>query len=139
MIKEVVILLILFFVLSLVWEVAHSVLYDWNKKPLENSLKFKSLRLSKSVLGDVMILTVMFLIVSGIVRSLTWINSPGVLEYSLIIVMGLAVAVFIEMRNLGVAWNYNSLMPTVFGIGLSPLVQLALTFLISMWIVKAVG
>jgi hypothetical protein len=50
------------------------------------------------------------------------------------------MAVFIEYANVHIhrIWSYKQLMPTVFGIGLSPLAQLGITAIVSMWLTRKV-
>ena len=56
--------------------------------------------------------------------------------YTLLIT--LIIAIIIEYRGVYLLnkWQYSSLMPVIFGVGLSPLVQLAITGLISFFIVQ---
>jgi len=51
----------------------------------------------------------------------------------LFLIMCLLVAISIEVRAVYIQgrWSYSDYMPTVFGIGLSPLVQMAVTGLAS--------
>lgn len=60
--------------------------------------------------------------------------------WSFFIFLGFLFAVLIEIRAVFFQhrWVYSSLMPTIFGIGLSPLVQLVLTGIISVTLARRV-
>lgn len=53
---------------------------------------------------------------------------------------GVVPAAIIEYRKVFVfkEWSYTPLMPTLFGIGLSPLVQLSVTGLAAFWLTRRV-
>ena len=57
-----------------------------------------------------------------------------------VIMAGITIALIIEVKAVYIfhQWTYSDLMPTIFGIGLSPLVQLALTGLAALWICRAI-
>ena len=52
--------------------------------------------------------------------------------------IGALIATIIEILSLFYyhSWVYKKLMPTVFGIGLSPLVQLSITGLLAVWLTR---
>ena len=135
--KKIFSFLVLSYAVNLIWEVSHSVLYDWNTLPLYNEVYFYITKILFATFGDLIALTVIFLIISLNNKGLNWVKTPSQLDYSLTVIMGLLIAIFIELRaaNLG-KWHYSSAMPTIFGIGLTPLVQLAITGLIVLWLIK---
>jgi len=53
---------------------------------------------------------------------------------------GLAIAAVIEYRRVFItmSWRYNQLMPTIFGIGLSPLFQLSITGVTTFWLTRRI-
>jgi hypothetical protein len=64
------------------------------------------------------------------IRSLT-----GLKFYLLISALGVMAALFIElMANAMVYWTYSERMPTVLGVGLLPILQLATLVPVSVWI-----
>jgi len=78
-----------------------------------------------------------FAIVSLKNKNYKWIKNPSKFDYLLVAFLGLIIAAFIEIINLNLGrWKYTIMMPTFFGIGISPLIQLALTGIISLIIVK---
>ena len=125
------------FFLNLFWEVSHSFLYDWNIFPLENNVYFYVPKILMASLGDAIFLVLIFFIISVINRNIKWINKPRQKDYLYLVLFGLAFAILIELRakffNL---WTYNHYMPTLFGIGISPLIQLFITGILSLIILK---
>lgn len=58
-------------------------------------------------------------------------------RYILSAILCILIAVFIEQRALAEGrWAYSTLMPTIFGIGISPLIQLPLLAVITYEIVR---
>lgn len=110
------------FVLNLAWEFLHYPLYV----DLSGIAHF--LHLITASITDVFMVLGIYAVVSLKNRNLKWMDKPSRWDFCLIISVGLAVAVLIELINLNLSrWEYTSAMPTLFGIGLSPLVQLAST------------
>lgn len=135
--KQFIILLILFFLLNLFWEISHSLLFDWNQSPLQNNVEFYIGRILFSTFGDLLILTLIFVVISLKNKSWKWVNKPSKIDYTLIIILGIIFAILIEIRaSIQGKWHYTEFMPTIFGIGLTPLVQLFTTALIALWLVR---
>src|SRR3989344_5960215 len=106
--KKILLLIVLAFSVSLVWEVSHSVLYDWNKAPLHNDAYFYVSRILYSTAGDLLLLTMIFVAVSLKNRNIGWIQKPKKFDYSLIAILGMAFAIFIEQRARVLhLWSYN--------------------------------
>lgn len=130
-------IIIISFFLNLIWEISHSVLYDWNASPLENSVYFYVPRILMASLGDIVYILIIFLLVSAFNGDLFWIYSLKYSDYLLLIAFGITFAIFIEIKasvlNL---WSYNQSMPTILGIGITPLIQLAITSILAVLIVN---
>jgi hypothetical protein len=126
-----VIVFFIAFILNAVWEFLHYRLYF----DLSGISKYPHLLLA--TFTDAIIITIIFLIISLKNKNIKWINKPKKLDYLLIILFGLIVAIFIEIRALKIErWAYKEIMPTIFGVGLSPLMQLAVTGVLSLILVK---
>ena len=136
MIKPIMILILMFFLFSIVWEFSHSALYDWNKPPIKgNYLK----SISSSIIGDVIFLSLIFLIIAIINKNLSWIMDPRAMDFVWVAIFGILFAVLIELRAISESkWSYTAAMPTIFGIGLTPLIQLAITGALSLFLVKKI-
>ena len=114
-------------ILNIIWEFSHYSLYnDLSGIPGSSHLIIASF-------VDMFIIICIFLIVSLKNRNFNWINNPTNLDYLLIVFFGLIIATFIEGINLNLGrWEYTMEMPTIFKIGVSPLIQLALTGVLSL-------
>lgn len=120
-------------ILNIIWEFSHYKLYyDLTKIPSTPHLILASLT-------DMILITFIFLIISLKNKSIKWINKPALTDYLFIVLFGLLIAIIIEIVNLNLGrWAYTSAMPTILGIGLSPLVQLVITSIISLFIMKLI-
>lgn len=118
-------------ILNAIWEFSHYSLYiDLSGIPKDSHLIIASFT-------DMLIIQGILAIISLKNKNFKWIKSPSKLDYLLIVSIGLVVAIFIELINLNVGrWKYTAAMPIIFGIGVSPLIQLALTGIISLVILN---
>lgn len=59
-------------------------------------------------------------------------------KYTYFVIATIGIAVIVEIKAIYIfgQWSYNSLMPTVFGLGLSPLLQLAVTGMMASWLTR---
>ena len=118
-------------ILNIIWEFSHHSLYI----DLSGIPKYPHLIIAS--FADMFIIIGIFMIVSLKNKNAGWINNPNKYDYLMIICLGLAIAIFIEVINLNLGrWQYTMAMPTIFGIGISPLIQLSLTGIISLIFVK---
>lgn len=135
----IIIVLVISFFLNLLWEVAQSPLYDWNALPLQNNVRFIIPKILLCTLGDVMYIFIMLLLISLFRKGFLWVMKPGKVDYIALVTLGIVFAVFIEIKAKVLRlWSYNSYMPLVFGIGLTPLIQLAITSMLSLFIANKV-
>jgi hypothetical protein len=77
-----------------------------------------------------------YLFVAILWRVVAWIQEMNWKQICTVLIAGLLLAAVIEYRKVFVtkAWSYNRLMPTFFGLGLSPLLQLSMTGLWAFWL-----
>lgn len=117
--------------LNLIWEFSHYRLYvDLSGIPSTPHLLL-------ATFTDALIITGIFGILSLKNHGMKWIKRPSTLDYTLLIGLSLLIATGIEAINLNLErWAYTSQMPTFFGIGLSPLLQLAITAYLTLRILK---
>ncbi len=124
---KVLILMSFVLILNLIWEFSHYFLY------IDMSGILKKIHLICASLVDMIIIGLIFLFVSLKNNNIKWIEKPNIIDYFIIIILSLIISAFIELRALSTGrWAYTELMPTVFGIGLSPLIQLAIVSIISL-------
>jgi hypothetical protein len=126
------------FFLNLLWEVLHSMLYDWDKPPLINNIyKFIPRIVFFASLFDAVFIMIFLLINSAINNGFKWVYTPVSMDYLILAIMGVITAILIEIWAVKTdQWSYHKRMPVVFGIGLTPLVQLALTSCLSLYLVS---
>lgn len=131
--KRFFILGLVIFTLNVFWEFSHYLLYV----DLSGISKYPHL-LSASF-TDMLIILGIFLLLSLKNGTFSWVKNPRTFDYLFVVFFGLAFAVFIEILNLRLGrWMYTSLMPTFFGIGISPLLQLALTSILSLLLIQVI-
>ncbi len=119
------------FILNFIWEILHYQLYY----DFSGIAKYPHLILASFT--DAVIIIFIFIIISLKNKNLKWINKPKKLDYFVVMLLGLLIAAFIEVRALNIErWAYTANMPTVFEIGLSPLLQLSTTAILSLIIIN---
>ena len=73
-----------------------------------------------------MVLGIYFVIAAG-KRDIFWLRKLGAAEIAAVIILGLAISIFIEIRALAEnRWGYSALMPIIplLEVGLSPILQM---------------
>lgn len=129
--KKFIIIEVITLILNLIWEFSHHSLYI----DLSGIPKYQHLIIAS--IADSLIILSIFSIISLINRKIEWINNPSKFDYLIIIFSGLVVATSIELANLNLGrWKYTPEMPTILGIGISPLIQLSLTGVVSIIIMR---
>ncbi|HWP22889.1 MAG TPA: hypothetical protein VNM15_01730 [Candidatus Binatia bacterium] len=108
--------------LNLIWEVAQMEAYDFPTTSLIDDI----IGCFVPSLGDGLMTLIIFWIGWLAFRDSEWIFKPGVKGYGLMLVMGIFLAVVVELNALYVtgAWNYNERMVTVLGVGVLPVLQM---------------
>lgn len=126
--KDILILLIVVFLLNIIWEFSHHGLYiDLTGIPFVQHMILASI-------GDLFLVGIIFGINSVFRKNVSWIKNPGKSDYRIIVFLGVLVAVLVEMYGISQGrWVYKPIMPTIWGIGVSPLVQLFSTSILSLW------
>lgn len=126
---EIIILIFsISFLINLLWEVAHSLLYNWSALPLVNDVYAYIPRILKASIGDGFITLGIYGL--GLIknRRVNWISNMKWGDYFLVILAGLFISVLIERVNVHFLgrWSYNEFMPLIPGIdvGLTPILQM---------------
>lgn len=123
------------FILNAIWELSHYQLYY----DLSGISKYPHLLLA--TITDAVIILLIFMVILFIHRNrnMKWVSKPRWLDHLIIILIGMGIAIFIELRALRIErWAYKASMPTIFGIGLSPLLQLAITGILTLLIIRKI-
>lgn len=108
------------FVLHLAWEAWHIRFYTGYEK-MEGKLPVYVF----ATLGDVMYTLLAIILVSFFKNSITWFLFANLSDYLGLALLGLYIAIFVEYKAAALErWKYTSTMPRLFGLGLSPLIQM---------------
>ncbi|MDO8508145.1 MAG: hypothetical protein Q7S27_00505 [Nanoarchaeota archaeon] len=139
--KELILLGITLFLISFglnfIWESYHSVLF-YNCCENMNSPTYLRLISHVSIIDAGMILLAYFLV--GLKSGLIWIRDKKIGNYIGFSVIALILAIWIEYRGVYLLekWSYNEWMPVIFGLGLSPLIQLIVTGICGLLLTKRI-
>ena len=125
------IIFVISFILNFIWENLHFPLYSGNTIGIDN---YWLLMLYASLI-DAFYISIIFILIALINKNINWkINKKNLFLFSFSLIV---IAIIIETRALLTGrWLYSAKMPAIFGIGLSPLVQLAITGIISLLVAK---
>lgn len=124
--KNILSISLIILAINLIWEFSHYFLY------IDMSGISPTPHLIIASLGDVFFIWVIFAVISLKNQELNWIYKPSRQDYSLIILLGVILAIAIELNGLSSGrWAYVEMMPTIFNIGLTPLIQLFTTAIIA--------
>lgn len=110
------------FVLNLIWEIGHISLYTLWREAAPQVIAWS---IFHCTIGDVMIALAVFALTAIVFRRTDWPTSHPWSGGALVVIAALVFTAQSEWYNVyrSGAWGYTSSMPTVFGIGLSPLLQ----------------
>lgn len=125
------------FLLNFVWESFHSAfLYegmDFAAKKYVFMVSYVSAVDGSLILG-------IYLFVSFLWGDIFWLRKMNGKHMFTVFITGMAIASIIEHRRVFItmSWSYNQFMPTIFGIGLSPLFQLSITGVATFWLMRRI-
>jgi hypothetical protein len=119
------------FLLNLVWEFSHSQLYETcRRKPWRKNVPL----LIKMSLKDGLFIVLFYVLAVSIFGSRDILTNPSALTSFMLLSLGFAF--FDEKTSLRLGrWEYAATMPRVFSVGLTPLLEIALTGLLTFIIV----
>ncbi len=120
---------------NFIWESLHAVfLYEGHDFNAE-----KYVRMISYVSGvDGLIILGIYLFIAVVWRNILWLKEMNKKQGLAVFLLGMVIAAMIEYRKVFLvkAWTYNPLMPTIFGIGMSPLLQLSMTGMLALWLTR---
>lgn len=120
-------------ILNIIWEFSHHFLYI----DLSGIPKYTHLWLASFT--DALILLIIFAIIALKRKNFNWVKSADKNDYLIVVLFGLIVAILIEKINLDLGrWAYTDAMPTILGIGITPLVQLSFTGALTLFLTKLI-
>jgi hypothetical protein len=121
MIRRALALVLFAYALHFAWEMAHA---KWFATMSELPFWTATAWCARAALWDVAISAAAYLAVALAARNGRWVAKASPLPIGVYFVLGLAVTVAIERSALATGrWRYAPDMPTIAGIGLSPLLQ----------------
>lgn len=123
------------YLLNFVWESFHAVfLYEGH----DISSLVYVLMVNYVSIVDALLVFGIYIFVSLLYGNFLWIRELNKGNVLVFVLVGLITAATIEYRAIFIfnKWSYNVLMPTIFGLGISPLFQLSITGLISILIAR---
>lgn len=121
------------FLLNFAWEAVHAVLFYEAHADFAAGF-FTRMALYAAFIDALIIFGIFAAGCLLFTRKGCWLEHYRGREVGFTILAGIIIAAVIEIKALLLGqWQYNELMPRVFGLGLSPLVQLAVTGALSMY------
>lgn len=122
------------FILHIVWERTHIVLYTGYEK-MEGKLPV----FVWATLGDVLYTFVAIGLISFFTDTALWFLDASTVNYVGLAVLGFFIAVFVEYKAMALGrWRYNTRMPLFMGLGVSPLLQMTVLLPLSVYITTAI-
>ena len=121
--------------LNYIWESVHEAfLY----RVFKCSAELYVLMILEAAVIDASIILGIYLFVAVLWLDIFWLKTMKRNQLYASCVTGMLIAVLIEYRGVMSLkeWSYLPAMPTVFGIGISPLIQLSATGLPAFWLAK---
>jgi len=122
------------FLINFFWESIHSAfLYSCCNYLAD---KYVPIMLYASSIDGLLIL-LMYSFISFLQKDILWLKKLSNQMLYVFFLSGIIIASIIEYDAIFLRqkWVYSELMPTIFGLGLSPLLQLSLTGLLVIWLV----
>ncbi|GMQ94986.1 MAG: hypothetical protein BMS9Abin13_096 [Patescibacteria group bacterium] len=136
--KSIIVFSAAAFLLNFLWESWHAIyLYKDFGSAAFDVKEYISLIGYVSIV-DMLILLGIAALGAFLWKQFFWFKKMSAVKYWYVVLSAAAIAVAIEIKGVYVfhQWAYSELMPTIFGIGLSPLLQLAVTGLLGLWLVR---
>lgn len=120
------------FITNLIWENLQAPLYQGYEGFIAHFL----FCLGASVIDGVV--TVAFYFVIGLIRNnYSWLIEVRARDILLLFILGAVTAFAFEKWAISSGWwNYNPNMPIIFGVGLTPLIQLPILSVLSIYLIK---
>ena len=121
-VRQSVLWMLLSFFLNLLWEVAHTPLYTLDP---ERGMRTLAYAVMHCTVGDALVAFASYVLAAALLRDPFWPERAPWRGSALVVLVGIGWTVYAEWYNVYVtgAWGYTPRMPTLFGIGVSPLLQ----------------
>lgn len=143
--KFLIVLFLVAFLLNFAWEHAHGILYGGHQGgPGHTGIPWGRYMwvFFRATFWDAVIITGLYGFIALMKKQFFWLHHASKEDNIIIVLIGLGIATFIELRALNAnRWSYNEMMPIVpgFEVGLTPFLQLATLALLSFFIMKKIN
>jgi hypothetical protein len=89
---------------------------------------------------DGFIIIGIYIFIASLWKHLLWLRDMKKAQIMTAFLTGVVIAAMVEYNRVFVSkvWSYNSVMPTIFGIGISPLFQLSITECFAFLLTRAI-
>lgn len=136
--KKIIYIVILSFIFNLAWEVFHSPLYKTAVDAIKSG--YYPILIIKAAAGDIIMILIIFLGISTFNKSLEWkINNKKNIALSIIfgLIISIAFELYAQATN---RFFYNYKMPIIplIKVGLTPVLQMIITPLITFWLAEKI-
>lgn len=123
------------FLLNFVWEFLQMPLFS---DSLASQSHWEVVKIyAFASVADGFIMLIAFWVASTVARSRYWFADMARTPVLIFLITGLAITSAIELvATAHGAWTYSPLMPTLFGVGLSPFMQWVIPPLATLWLVR---
>lgn len=125
------------FLFNFLWEAFHAV-YLYQRHDLEATVYIPMVFYVSTM--DALIILSLYIGISLMWWNFFWLKVFSKLQIILFCIIGILVAALIEYFSVFYyhRWSYKPDMPTIFGLGISPLLQLSVTGFLSVWLAKEI-
>lgn len=128
---QLVLVFIAAFLLNFFWESWHAVLFYKDHATFTSLFFVKMITYASFI--DALLISFTFLLGCALWKNYDWLKNYKPSKIIFTAILGVVIAVIIEAKALYFKqWAYNEIMPTIFGMGISPLVQLSITGIITL-------
>lgn len=119
--RRVIAILLFAYALHFAWEMAHASLFaPMDRLPFLQATAW----CAQAAAWDVVISVAAYAAAALAARRVLWIHHPTRWPYAIYFAVGLAITIAIERWAIAAdRWQYREAMPTIAGIGLTPLLQ----------------
>lgn len=118
--------------LNLMWEVVQMPLYTLPPAPFPF---FTAYSILHCTIGDGLIASALY-VGTAFIAGRRWPAEAPLRGLAVLLPFGLAYTAYSEWRNVYIvgSWGYSTVMPTIFGVGLTPLAQWLVLPLVATWL-----
>jgi hypothetical protein len=119
------------FITNLIWENAQAPLYE--------SFSQHFVFCVAASIVDAAVVVGLYVMVGLLRRNIFWLLNITIKDIIILLISGIVTSIaFEELALSNGSWNYNENMPLIFGLGLVPLIQLAVLSIISVYLVQLI-